>query len=120
MTCGPHGDMSTCGVGAVLADAGPRVYQWACSGRMVSVLVFGITRGFTFTRTTLTASFSLHDRVFDKVQAPHPPPQGLRAHRYVSQWGLWITCHVPDTVLSSGGDAAHGAYSRVWEESPSI
>ena len=107
-------------MGAVLADAGPRVYQWACSGRMVSVLVFGITRGFTFTRTTLTASFSLHDRVFDKVQAPHPPPQGLRAHRYVSQWGLWITCHVPDTVLSSGGDAAHGAYSRVWEESPSI
>ncbi|KAM9046573.1 LOW QUALITY PROTEIN: ATP-binding cassette sub-family C member 12 [Megaptera novaeangliae] len=67
MTCGPHGDMSTCGVGPVLADAGPRVYQWAHSGSVVSVLVFGITRGFTFTRTTLTASFSLHDRVFDKI-----------------------------------------------------
>ncbi|KAJ8782567.1 hypothetical protein J1605_000546 [Eschrichtius robustus] len=67
MTCGPQGNMSTCGVGPVLADTGPRVYQWACTGSAVSVLVFGITRGFTFTRTTPTASFSLHDRVFDKI-----------------------------------------------------
>lgn len=86
----------------------------------VSVLAFGISQGFTFTKTTLMASFSLHDRVFDKVQAPHLSPQGLPVHRYISQWGLLITCDVPDTVLSSGVDTAHGAYSRVWEESPSI
>lgn len=112
--------MSTCEVGPVPADTGPRVYQWVYAGSMVSVLVFGITQAFTFTKTTLMASFSLHDRVFDKVQAPHLPPQGLHVHRYISQWGLLITCDVPDTVLSSGVDTAHGAYSRVWEESPSI
>ncbi|TEA37530.1 hypothetical protein DBR06_SOUSAS22910009, partial [Sousa chinensis] len=54
-------------VGLVQADTGPRVYQWAYAGSMVSVLVFGISQGFTFTKTTLMASFSLHDRVFDKI-----------------------------------------------------
>ncbi|OWK15922.1 hypothetical protein Celaphus_00004092 [Cervus elaphus hippelaphus] len=67
MTCGPHSNMSTCEVGTVLADSGPRVYQWAYSGSMVSILVFGITKGFMFTKTTLMASSSLHDRVFDKI-----------------------------------------------------
>uniref|UniRef100_A0A8C6AIQ6 ATP binding cassette subfamily C member 12 n=1 Tax=Monodon monoceros TaxID=40151 RepID=A0A8C6AIQ6_MONMO len=67
MTCGPHDIMSTCEVGPVPADTGPRVYQWAYAGSTVSVLVFGITQGFTFTKTTLMESFSLHDRVFDKI-----------------------------------------------------
>ncbi|XP_065776548.1 ATP-binding cassette sub-family C member 12 isoform X4 [Muntiacus reevesi] len=67
MMCGPHSNMSTCEVGTVLADSGPRVYQWAYSGSMVSILVFGITKGFMFTKTTLMASSSLHDRVFDKI-----------------------------------------------------
>ncbi|XP_054934884.1 ATP-binding cassette sub-family C member 12 [Physeter macrocephalus] len=67
MTCGPHGNMSTCEVGPVPADTGPRVYQWAYAGSVVSVLVFGITQGFAFTKTTLMASSSLHDRVFDEI-----------------------------------------------------
>ena len=73
--------MSTCEVGMVLADSGPRVYQWVYPGSMVSILVFGITKGFMFTKTTLMASSSLHDRVFDKVQSPCPSP--------MSQWGLY-------------------------------
>uniref|UniRef100_A0A8C6AEZ6 ATP binding cassette subfamily C member 12 n=1 Tax=Monodon monoceros TaxID=40151 RepID=A0A8C6AEZ6_MONMO len=61
------GNVDTCEVGPVPADTGPRVYQWAYAGSTVSVLVFGITQGFTFTKTTLMESFSLHDRVFDKI-----------------------------------------------------
>nr|XP_044617388.1 ATP-binding cassette sub-family C member 12 isoform X9 [Equus asinus] len=34
---------------------------------MVSVLLFGIIKGFIFTKTTLTASSWLHDQVFDKI-----------------------------------------------------
>ncbi|ELR47159.1 Multidrug resistance-associated protein 9 [Bos mutus] len=67
MKCGPHSNMSTCEVGMVLADSGLRVYQWVYPGSMVSILVFGITKGFMFTKTTLMASSSLHDRVFDKI-----------------------------------------------------
>ncbi|XP_057566818.1 ATP-binding cassette sub-family C member 12-like [Hippopotamus amphibius kiboko] len=67
VACGPHGNTSTCEVGTVLADTGPGVYQWVYAGSMVSVLAFGITKGFTFTKTTLMASSSLHDRVFDKI-----------------------------------------------------
>ncbi|XDA82994.1 hypothetical protein R6Z07M_012846 [Ovis aries] len=67
MMCGAHSNMSTCEVGTVLADSGPRVYQWVYPGSMVSILVFGITKGFMFTKTTLMASSSLHDRVFDKI-----------------------------------------------------
>ncbi|XP_061243073.1 ATP-binding cassette sub-family C member 12 isoform X1 [Bos javanicus] len=67
MKCGPHSNMSTCEVGMVLADSELRVYQWVYPGSMVSILVFGITKGFMFTKTTLMASSSLHDRVFDKI-----------------------------------------------------
>lgn len=66
----------------MLADSGPRVYQWVYPGSMVSILVFGITKGFMFTKTTLMASSSLHDRVFDKVQSPCPLALGLHAYRY--------------------------------------
>ncbi|XP_054553030.1 ATP-binding cassette sub-family C member 12 isoform X2 [Talpa occidentalis] len=67
MTCGPQGNKSACEVGAMLADTGQHVYQWVYAASMVSVLVFGITKGFTFTKTTLKASSSLHDQVFDKI-----------------------------------------------------
>ena len=56
----------------MLADTGQHVYQWVYAGSMVSVLLFGIIKGFIFTKTTLTASSWLHDQVFDKVQ-----PRGL-------------------------------------------
>ncbi|XP_068849116.1 ATP-binding cassette sub-family C member 12-like [Capricornis sumatraensis] len=67
MMCGAHSNMSTCEVGTVLADSGPRLYQWVYPGSMVSILVLGITKGFMFTKTTLMASSCLHDRVFDKI-----------------------------------------------------
>ncbi|XP_047647018.1 ATP-binding cassette sub-family C member 12 isoform X2 [Phacochoerus africanus] len=67
MTCGPQGNASTCEVGTVLADTGPRVYQWVYAGSMVSVLVFAITKGLTFTKTTLMASSSLHNQVLHKI-----------------------------------------------------
>ncbi|XP_049720014.1 ATP-binding cassette sub-family C member 12 isoform X1 [Elephas maximus indicus] len=67
VTCGPQGNKTMCEVGAVLADTGHHLYQWVYAGSMVSVLVFGITKGFTFTKTTLMASSSLHDQVFDKI-----------------------------------------------------
>ncbi|XP_006903270.1 PREDICTED: multidrug resistance-associated protein 9-like, partial [Elephantulus edwardii] len=66
-TCGPEGNKTGCEIGAVLADTGEHLYQWVYAGSMVSVLVFGIVKGFTFTKTTLMASSSLHDQVFDKI-----------------------------------------------------
>ncbi|EAW82713.1 ATP binding cassette subfamily C member 12 [Homo sapiens] len=67
MTCGPQGNRTMCEVGAVLADIGQHVYQWVYTASMVFMLVFGVTKGFVFTKTTLMASSSLHDTVFDKI-----------------------------------------------------
>ena len=72
MTCGPQGNKSACEIGAVLADTGQHVYQWVYAGSMVSVLMFSIIKGFTLTKTTLMASCSLHDQVFDKVLLSGP------------------------------------------------
>lgn len=85
VTCGAWGGRNACEMGAVLADVGQQVYTWVYAGSMVSVLVFGITKGLTFTKTTLMASSSLHDRVFDKVRPWEPraplghPSTGLSA-----------------------------------------
>lgn len=46
------------------------MYQWVYASSMVFVLMFGILKGLTFTKTTLMASSSLHDQVFDKVRLP--------------------------------------------------
>ncbi|KAL0620437.1 Multidrug resistance-associated protein 9 [Plecturocebus cupreus] len=67
VTCGPQGNRTTCEVGTVLAGIGQHVYQWVYAASMVSVLVFGDTKGFTFTKITLMAFFSLYDMVFDKL-----------------------------------------------------
>ncbi|XP_054426212.1 ATP-binding cassette sub-family C member 12-like [Pteronotus mesoamericanus] len=70
-TCGPQGNESSCKQDAVLAGTGLPVFPWVYVGSMVSVLLFGIAKGFTFTKTTLMASSSLHDHTFDKiVQSP--------------------------------------------------
>ncbi|XP_070253924.1 ATP-binding cassette sub-family C member 12 isoform X5 [Myotis yumanensis] len=71
MTCGPQTSKGPCEIGTVLADTGHGVYQWVYASSMASVLAFGITKGFTFTKTTLMASSALHDRMFDKIsQSP--------------------------------------------------
>lgn len=80
MTCGPQSSKGPCEIGAVLADTGHGVYRWVYAGSMVSVLAFSITKGFTFTKTTLMASSSLHDRVFDKVR-PGPLRNRWVSHR---------------------------------------
>ncbi|XP_042637639.1 ATP-binding cassette sub-family C member 12 [Orycteropus afer afer] len=67
ITCGPQGNKTVCEIGMVLADMGGHLYQWVYVGSMVSVLMFSVAKGFTFTKTTLMASSSLHDRVFDKI-----------------------------------------------------
>ncbi|XP_030894479.1 multidrug resistance-associated protein 9 isoform X3 [Leptonychotes weddellii] len=67
MTCGPQGNESACEMGTALADTGQHVYPWVYAGSMVSVLTLSVIKGFTFTKTTLMASSSLHDRVFDKI-----------------------------------------------------
>ncbi|XP_036922273.1 ATP-binding cassette sub-family C member 12 [Sturnira hondurensis] len=66
-TCGPQSIQSSCELGAVLADTGHGMLPWVYVGSMVFVLVFGIIKGFTFTKTTLMASSWLHDHLFDKV-----------------------------------------------------
>ncbi|CAK6436568.1 unnamed protein product [Pipistrellus nathusii] len=71
MTCGPQSGDGPCEIGEVLADMGDGVYLWAYTGSMVSVLAFGVIKGFAFTKTTLMASSLLLDRVFDKIsQSP--------------------------------------------------
>ncbi|XP_026262682.2 ATP-binding cassette sub-family C member 12 isoform X2 [Urocitellus parryii] len=67
ITCGSHSNKSTCEIGKILADIGQHMYQWVYAASMVSVLMFGIIKGLTFTKTTLMASSSLHDQVFDKI-----------------------------------------------------
>uniref|UniRef100_A0A2K6FZQ9 ATP-binding cassette sub-family C member 12 n=1 Tax=Propithecus coquereli TaxID=379532 RepID=A0A2K6FZQ9_PROCO len=67
MTCRPLSNKTVCEVGAVLADVGQHVYQWVYAASMVSMLVFAITKGCAFTKTTLRASSALHDSVFDKI-----------------------------------------------------
>ncbi|KAM5132764.1 ATP-binding cassette sub-family C member 12 isoform 2-T2 [Callospermophilus lateralis] len=67
ITCGSHSNKSTCEIGKTLADIGQHVYQWVYAASMVFVLTFGIIKGLTFTKTTLMASSSLHDQVFDKI-----------------------------------------------------
>ncbi|KAM5262380.1 ATP-binding cassette sub-family C member 12 isoform 1-T1 [Ctenodactylus gundi] len=66
-TCGTQGNKTVCEIGQVLADTGQHLYQWIYLASMVSMLLFGIIKGFTFTKTTLMASSSLHDKVFDKI-----------------------------------------------------
>ncbi|XP_042549372.1 ATP-binding cassette sub-family C member 12 isoform X1 [Dipodomys spectabilis] len=65
--CGPHGNKSTCEVGAIMAGTGHHMYQRVYAASMVFVVVFGIIKGITFTKTALKASSSLHDRVFYKI-----------------------------------------------------
>ncbi|XP_020011029.2 ATP-binding cassette sub-family C member 12 [Castor canadensis] len=67
MICGPQGNKTTCEVGEVLADTVQHMYQWVYAASMASVVVFGTIKGFTFTKTALMASSSLHDKVFDKI-----------------------------------------------------
>ncbi|KFO26670.1 Multidrug resistance-associated protein 9 [Fukomys damarensis] len=79
MTCRPQGNQTVCEIGRGLEDARQRMYQWVYIASMVSMLAFGIIKGFIFTKTTLMASSSLHDRVFDKEPFRSTDVQAERA-----------------------------------------
>lgn len=67
--CAPQGNKTACDADQTLQDTQHHMYQLVYIASMVSVLTFGIIKGFTFTNTTLMASSSLHNRVFNKVVA---------------------------------------------------
>lgn len=65
--CASQSNETACNVDQTLPDTKHHMYQLVYIASMVSVLMFGIIKGFTFTNTTLMASSSLHNRVFNKV-----------------------------------------------------
>ncbi|XP_052022567.1 ATP-binding cassette sub-family C member 12 isoform X4 [Apodemus sylvaticus] len=65
--CAPQSNKTACNVDQTLQDTEHHMYQLVYIASMVSVLMFGIIKGFTFTNTTLMASSSLHNRVFSKI-----------------------------------------------------
>ncbi|XP_032743536.1 multidrug resistance-associated protein 9 isoform X3 [Rattus rattus] len=65
--CAPQSNETACNVNQTLQDTKHHMYQLVYIASMVSVLTFGIIKGFTFTNTTLMASSSLHNRVFNKI-----------------------------------------------------
>ncbi|CAO2610760.1 ATP-binding cassette sub-family C member 12 [Lemmus lemmus] len=65
--CAPQSNKTPCNVDQTLQDTEHHMYQLVYIASMVSVLAFGIIKGFTFTNTTLMASSSLHNRVFNKI-----------------------------------------------------
>nr|XP_021512572.1 multidrug resistance-associated protein 9 isoform X2 [Meriones unguiculatus] len=65
--CAPQSNDSACSADQILQDTEHHMYQLVYIASMVSVLAFGIIKGFTFTNTTLRASSSLHNRVFNKI-----------------------------------------------------
>ncbi|XP_028611340.1 multidrug resistance-associated protein 9 [Grammomys surdaster] len=65
--CAPQSNKTACGADQTLQDTEHHMYQLVYIASMASVLMFGIIKGFTFTNTTLMASSSLHNRVFNKI-----------------------------------------------------
>ncbi|KAH0507654.1 Multidrug resistance-associated protein 9 [Microtus ochrogaster] len=65
--CPPQSNNTACNADQTLQDTEHHMYQLVYIASMVSVLAFGIIKGFTFTNTTLMASSSLHNRVFNKI-----------------------------------------------------
>ncbi|KAK7806243.1 hypothetical protein U0070_023858 [Myodes glareolus] len=65
--CAPQSNNTACSADQTLQDTEHHMYQLVYIASMVSVLAFGIIKGFTFTNTTLMASSSLHNRVFNKI-----------------------------------------------------
>lgn len=101
MICGPQGNKTTCEVGEVLADTVQHMYQWVYAASMASVVVFGTIKGFTFTKTALMASSSLHDKVFDKVL-----PTRSGAYPIIQSTGFSEPCYMP------GKSSPPGAFSQ--------
>lgn len=80
--CASQSNKTACNVDQTLRDTKHHMYQLVYIASMVSVLTFGIIKGFTFTNTTLMASSSLHNRVFNKVAAQRAEgPPDCSVHR---------------------------------------
>lgn len=99
--CAPQSNETACNVNQTLQDTKHHMYQLVYIASMVSVLTFGIIKGFTFTNTTLMASSSLHNRVFNKVVA-----QRAAGPRMAQSTGLRRPCSAPSTVADFGDRTA--------------
>ncbi|XP_036044189.1 multidrug resistance-associated protein 9 isoform X1 [Onychomys torridus] len=65
--CAPQSNKTACNGDQTLQDTEHHMYQLVYIASMVSVLTFGIIKGIAFTKTTLMASSSLHNSVFNKI-----------------------------------------------------
>lgn len=98
--CAPQSNKTACSVDQTLQDTKHHMYQLVYIASMASVLMFGIIKGFTFTNTTLMASSSLHNRVFNKVVAQRVVgPPDCSVHR--AKQAL-ILCQTLVQTLGSG------------------
>lgn len=94
VTCQSQSNKTACTEDQTLQDTKHHMYQLVYIASMVSVLAFGIIKGLAFTNTTLMASSSLHNRVFNKVVChsgllAHPITQSTALSRTCV--GLWVT-----------------------------
>uniref|UniRef100_A0A8C8YZ77 Uncharacterized protein n=1 Tax=Prolemur simus TaxID=1328070 RepID=A0A8C8YZ77_PROSS len=83
MTCGPQGNKTLCEVGAVLADMGQHVFQWVYTASGVSMLVFAVTKGCTFTRTTLCS----YPQILRSPVTSDTTPTGRLMNRFSKDMG---------------------------------
>ncbi|XP_068938923.1 ATP-binding cassette sub-family C member 12 isoform X4 [Petaurus breviceps papuanus] len=67
MGCRTHNNETNCETSDILVNPKQPIYQWVYVASMMSVIIFSIIKGFIFTKTTLMASSTLHDRVFEKI-----------------------------------------------------
>ncbi|XP_036607744.1 multidrug resistance-associated protein 9 [Trichosurus vulpecula] len=67
MGCRTHNNETPCQTSDILVNPKQHIYQWVYVASMMAVIIFSIIKGFVFTKTTLMASSTLHDRVFEKI-----------------------------------------------------
>ncbi|XP_044517360.1 ATP-binding cassette sub-family C member 12 isoform X2 [Gracilinanus agilis] len=67
MGCMTQNNETPCHPADILMNPKQHIYQCVYVANMLAVIIFSIIKGFIFTRTTLMASSTLHDQVFEKI-----------------------------------------------------
>ncbi|XP_074067508.1 ATP-binding cassette sub-family C member 12 isoform X3 [Macrotis lagotis] len=67
MGCRTYDNETSCQTSDILMNSNQSIYQWVYVASMMAVILFSIIKGFVFTKTTLMASSTLHDQVFEKI-----------------------------------------------------
>uniref|UniRef100_A0A4X2L1P8 ATP binding cassette subfamily C member 12 n=1 Tax=Vombatus ursinus TaxID=29139 RepID=A0A4X2L1P8_VOMUR len=62
-----HNNETPCQTSDILVNPKQPIYQLVCVASVMAVIIFTIMKGFVFTNTTLMASSTLHDWVFEKI-----------------------------------------------------